>query len=781
MVTAPIYFAQVDTMMTDLISAAAIVTAVALLVLARRTTDRAAALVGLAGIALGLGIGSKYTALLPGLVVGLAAIFLLRRSRTWWWLVPGVLVLAAPWYLRNIITTGNPLFPKAIGPIDGASSPIEVLEASLIDQLRAGDTVILRRAVTLARGIVGPLLVLVAAGVVAPFVVRARDGDVGARRWVGLLAIAGLGLYLATPYTGGGPTGLDFIIASCFRYAMIGMLLASVAGVVLAGRWIGAIAVGGVFMWNLWKIVDGADLERQQLEVTGRTFAAALLVTVVVMLLTHLAATNRDLVRRAPVGAVALVVAMAALFGSFGLYHRLDRGRTPTPLEATLLALGEDRPAIVIGVADLRAVLGPRLERRMIGVSRGGAAEEIPFVDEAQFRRHILGEDTAPPPPHLAAELDRALDEADADVLVTGSSPLGYPDGWRPAEGWCPRGRRRGRHRVRASGPAPTGCGVRACAGAADAGPGTLGPPMATTRNLLRHAKARGGNMRNRARISLGDVRSARRTAMRLPARSRRAAAGSVRQVRSRLLDRAASARAGSGGHRDRRGGGDPRGTAACWWTRPRMPVSIIGDRVRLAKGTEIVCSMRVTIGEAVSSSDYVTITDSWALLGGPSGAPSAARGRRRCDRGRGLPGLGFDRGTRGTSWGRRVRRRGRGGARAMLPRTLSSTATRPRAVRHHDAVTGSWIGERFRMSRLSRASVRSDPGSPTSVARASSPQRRPATPHPRRRRAYGSYGHNTWVVPPARVTTPSSIFLGDDVHDPRALLPLRGRGRSTA
>ncbi len=29
---------------------------------------------------------------------------------------------------------------------------------------------------------------------------------------------------------------------------------------------------------------------------------------------------------------------------------------------------------------------------------------------------------------------------------------------------------------------------------------------------------------------------------------------------------------------------------------------------------------------------------------------------------------------------------------------------------------------------------------------------------------AYGAYGHNTWVVPPCRVTTPSSIFLGDDI-----------------
>lgn len=29
---------------------------------------------------------------------------------------------------------------------------------------------------------------------------------------------------------------------------------------------------------------------------------------------------------------------------------------------------------------------------------------------------------------------------------------------------------------------------------------------------------------------------------------------------------------------------------------------------------------------------------------------------------------------------------------------------------------------------------------------------------------AFGAYGHNTWIVPPGRVSTPASIFLGDDI-----------------
>ncbi len=29
---------------------------------------------------------------------------------------------------------------------------------------------------------------------------------------------------------------------------------------------------------------------------------------------------------------------------------------------------------------------------------------------------------------------------------------------------------------------------------------------------------------------------------------------------------------------------------------------------------------------------------------------------------------------------------------------------------------------------------------------------------------AFGAYGHNTWIVPPGRVSRPESIFLGDDI-----------------
>ena len=53
----------------------------------------------------------------------------------------------------------------------------------------------------------------------------------------------------------------------------------------------------------------------------------------------------------------------------------------------------------------------------------------------------------------------------------------------------------------------------------------------------------------------------------------------------------------------------------------------VIGDRTRLAVGVEISCSFGVTIGKAVSSSDYVSIVDAWSPARGsdvpsPGGAP---------------------------------------------------------------------------------------------------------------------------------------------------------------
>jgi len=69
------------------------------------------------GIALGLMLATKYTALLalPMFLPALDAPF---RARWRWWqwtcAVGAMLILAGPWYLRNWILTGNPVFPVTV-------------------------------------------------------------------------------------------------------------------------------------------------------------------------------------------------------------------------------------------------------------------------------------------------------------------------------------------------------------------------------------------------------------------------------------------------------------------------------------------------------------------------------------------------------------------------------------------------------------------------------------------------------------------------------------------
>src|SRR5262249_9999595 len=65
------------------------------------------------GIAAGLYAGTKYVALvyLPILLLIVVAHGLRRRAL---WAIPGVVVFAAPWYLRNWIVAGSPIYPASV-------------------------------------------------------------------------------------------------------------------------------------------------------------------------------------------------------------------------------------------------------------------------------------------------------------------------------------------------------------------------------------------------------------------------------------------------------------------------------------------------------------------------------------------------------------------------------------------------------------------------------------------------------------------------------------------
>jgi|GEM_PF-3576924 len=120
----------------------------------------------------------------------------------------------------------------------------------------------------------------------------------------------------------------------------------------------------------------------------------------------------------------------------------------------------------------------------------------------------------------------------------------------------------------------------------------------------------------------------------------------------------------------------------------------VIGDRTRLAPGAEIVCTQEIVIGEGVSSSDYVVITDTWGALDHATAGPPPPGGPVVIEDGAYL------------GWGCVIApgvRVGRGafvGEGAVVvddvpPHTVvyGNPAT---IVRRHDPATGRWEGRRF-------------------------------------------------------------------------------------
>ncbi len=75
-----------------------------------------------AGLALGLALAVKYTAAVP--VAALLLALVVVRPRRWRWAVGAGVVAAGSssfWYLRSLITTGNPVYPLFWGLLGGPS------------------------------------------------------------------------------------------------------------------------------------------------------------------------------------------------------------------------------------------------------------------------------------------------------------------------------------------------------------------------------------------------------------------------------------------------------------------------------------------------------------------------------------------------------------------------------------------------------------------------------------------------------------------------------------
>ncbi len=225
----------------DLMAAALILAAIAILVNAwAKDRDLPRDLspgwaVAAAGLATGLAVGTKLTALAMAAALTVAVVVLAPAGRRWavaaWWF-GAALAGGGFWYLRNLIVTGNPLPQlESLGPIS-LPHP-ERLQSGRPDfsiAHYATDTGVWRDyfgpGLDQAFGTLWPLVV---GGAVAGGLVALLWGRERVLQWMGGVALVGLLAYVFTPLSAAGAEGAPVGFGINIRYAIPALL----AGIVL--------------------------------------------------------------------------------------------------------------------------------------------------------------------------------------------------------------------------------------------------------------------------------------------------------------------------------------------------------------------------------------------------------------------------------------------------------------------------------------------------------------------------------------------------------------------
>jgi dolichyl-phosphate-mannose-protein mannosyltransferase len=223
----------------------------------------------LAGLALGVSFGTKWYGVSSVLaVIGIWALARWAATRDLRTLarqlaaVCGLVALVGGiWLLRNLVESGNPVFPVDLSPLfDAPPDPIRdafgfTIADYLFDRTVWSDYLwpLLRDALAL------PTLVLGAAALAAGAHVLRRRGETGEVAAEERLVLLGLGMamllaavYAITPYSAGGPEGMPFVAGADARYLVPALVLAAPLGAWLAstsrgtGIFFGLLAVAAV-------------------------------------------------------------------------------------------------------------------------------------------------------------------------------------------------------------------------------------------------------------------------------------------------------------------------------------------------------------------------------------------------------------------------------------------------------------------------------------------------------------------------------------------------------
>jgi hypothetical protein len=284
--------------LNDLLGVAMTLVAIALLV---NTWSRPLRLPGafVAGLAMGIAMGSKFTVVGPAValtlcvVVFCAADLRVRLGLLW---LAGLTLTGAFWYLRNLIAVGNPVPPAdvSIGPIDLPHLHYPGI-SSVSSHLFNGDW-----SKYLAPGFryaLGPVwwavLGIMIAGFVAGIVLRVDDRI----RLIAIIGLAGALFFVFTPQLLGLSRDASYFLFNV-RYLAIPMVLGAVALAAASARYttrvmsamaivFGAVLLASQFDGKLWRFKGGAPPELGLPTLSRREFALGIvcgIVTVMVVL-----------------------------------------------------------------------------------------------------------------------------------------------------------------------------------------------------------------------------------------------------------------------------------------------------------------------------------------------------------------------------------------------------------------------------------------------------------------------------------------------------------------
>jgi len=270
-----------------------------------------------AGVAVGLGVGTKVTVLAMAAGLSVAVLVLAPRGRRWaaaaWWFVPALLG-GGYWFVRNLVVAGNPLPEvEALGPISlPHPERLQVGRPDFSIAHYATDTGVWREyfapGLHDAFGVLWP--VILAGALVAALwaLLGGRDRIV---RWVGAVALFGLLAYVFTPLSAAGAEGAPAAFGINVRY-VYGALLAGLALAPLP-RFFDAGRRRWWLLAGLLAVLLLSDRGDAVLRDPGRLFALLVIALAVLVPAALLLARGRGASRVVVAGFAALALIVVAI------------------------------------------------------------------------------------------------------------------------------------------------------------------------------------------------------------------------------------------------------------------------------------------------------------------------------------------------------------------------------------------------------------------------------------------------------------------------------------